>query len=653
MISNKIIAKEFLMELVYLWVEDYKNIHKQGFNFSPNFDVKFTPVYENEKLSEKSELKITPKENPLKDFFGRNVNVTAIVGENGSGKSSIQKLLFLLIFLKKYQNIDVSVPENSSKESSIINIFKDKKLKDKNVFLIIDTEDGLRKISLLASIFKYEQPELIKFRISTINCCLKGKEDEYPELEDNKLNFFSIHFNYMIDTWYDDFYDLWTNNIYHRVDGYDVSLLLEPFKGDENGNYIDISNIDYLNNGKIFDFYAELKDNKHINSFFNPDSLWMMIDAEKIENKYYGFYDFDKNVGFYDKFQEFIYKKVRDKDLIFLNKLYLIIKIINSKKEIFKDKQIVEKLSRQFEDINNIEELEKKVNAFVIDDLLLRMNLPETQKLEICIDFHKEFTKENNQLKEYKLLLVLDPSNDDNFNKIERVFNIFDKIVPWIQVEFYDENKSYSSLSGGEKMFLNFAINLMYQIKNIKKLENQPYKTINLFLDEVEFGLHPDWQKRFLSELIDIIKFFDIKANLVYATHSPFIISDLPKENIIFLEKGKQVYPFDDGKQTFGANIHTLLSHGFFMKDGLMGEFAKSKIDDVINYLNNQKSEIKNDEDAQNIINIVGEPIIKRELQRMLKNKMELSNKTEIDTIKNEIKLLTERLEKLEPKEDK
>ena len=127
---------------------------------------------------------------------------------------------------------------------------------------------------------------------------------------------------------------------------------------------------------------------------------------------------------------------------------------------------------------------------------------------------------------------------------------------------------------------------------------------------------------------------------------------ELSKENVIFLEKGKQVYPFEDGKQTFGANIHTLLSHGFFMKDGLMGEFAKSKIDDVINYLNGKKSEIKDDNSAQNIINIIGEPIIKRELQRMLKNKVELSNKTEIDTIKEEIKLLTKRLEDLE-KEDK
>jgi hypothetical protein len=29
------------MELVYLWVEDYKNIKKQGFNFSPRFECEF------------------------------------------------------------------------------------------------------------------------------------------------------------------------------------------------------------------------------------------------------------------------------------------------------------------------------------------------------------------------------------------------------------------------------------------------------------------------------------------------------------------------------------------------------------------------------------------------------------------------------------
>ena len=34
------------MELVYLWVEDYKKIHKQGFNFSPRFECTFNDGYD-------------------------------------------------------------------------------------------------------------------------------------------------------------------------------------------------------------------------------------------------------------------------------------------------------------------------------------------------------------------------------------------------------------------------------------------------------------------------------------------------------------------------------------------------------------------------------------------------------------------------------
>ena len=29
------------MELVYLWVDEYKNIKKQGFNFSPRFECEY------------------------------------------------------------------------------------------------------------------------------------------------------------------------------------------------------------------------------------------------------------------------------------------------------------------------------------------------------------------------------------------------------------------------------------------------------------------------------------------------------------------------------------------------------------------------------------------------------------------------------------
>ena len=44
------------MELVYLWVEKYKNISDKGFNFSPRFKCEFFPVYENGKLKEEIKL---------------------------------------------------------------------------------------------------------------------------------------------------------------------------------------------------------------------------------------------------------------------------------------------------------------------------------------------------------------------------------------------------------------------------------------------------------------------------------------------------------------------------------------------------------------------------------------------------------------------
>lgn len=68
------------MELVYLWVEDYKNIHRQGFNFSPRFRCEYN--------EDTNELTIDENKEYV-SIFPDNINVTAIVGENGSGKSRL------------------------------------------------------------------------------------------------------------------------------------------------------------------------------------------------------------------------------------------------------------------------------------------------------------------------------------------------------------------------------------------------------------------------------------------------------------------------------------------------------------------------------------------------------------------------------------
>ena len=81
--------------------------------------------------------------------------------------------------------------------------------------------------------------------------------------------------------------------------------------------------------------------------------------------------------------------------------------------------------------------------------------------------------------------------------------------------------------------------------------------------------------------------------------------------------------------QTFGANIHTLLSHGFFMEGGLMGEFAKNKITEVIELL--KKEQLSEDEikTCKHIISIIGEPILQKTLEQQLNEKLN-PNETEL-----------------------
>ncbi|MDD2888238.1 MAG: hypothetical protein PHY66_10575 [Aliarcobacter sp.] len=60
------------MELVYLWVEKYKNIKNQGFNFSPRFECEF----------EDNVLTITENKDYI-SIFPNNINIATIKEETG------------------------------------------------------------------------------------------------------------------------------------------------------------------------------------------------------------------------------------------------------------------------------------------------------------------------------------------------------------------------------------------------------------------------------------------------------------------------------------------------------------------------------------------------------------------------------------------
>jgi len=78
------------MEILFIWILDYKNIKKQGFNFSSEFIFEVN-VEENNIYN----LKISKNESYIPNFFEKDniLNVTAIVGQNGSGKSNVLEFI--------------------------------------------------------------------------------------------------------------------------------------------------------------------------------------------------------------------------------------------------------------------------------------------------------------------------------------------------------------------------------------------------------------------------------------------------------------------------------------------------------------------------------------------------------------------------------
>lgn len=105
------------------------------------------------------------------------------------------------------------------------------------------------------------------------------------------------------------------------------------------------------------------------------------------------------------------------------------------------------------------------------------------------------------------------------------------------------------------------------------------------------------------------------------ASNSPFITSDLPKSNIIYVKKNlktrdTEIFNNETQIETFGANIYDLYKNSFFMQGGFIGGFASKNIQNVLDILLDGKPGIEEKEllNVKSIIEIVGEPILRKKI---------------------------------------
>lgn len=252
-----------------------------------------------------------------------------------------------------------------------------------------------------------------------------------------------------------------------------------------------------------------------------------------------------------------------------------------------------------------------KNNAFENVDLMIG---------SICIDSYitcvrgKSDSKDINDIQEF-----LPPSFFTCEIELKRIKDDKTDIIP------------LARLSSGERQYLYTFSTFIYHTLNLLSINSDNrvrFCRLNLVMDEVEICFHPEYQRRFISEMIGYIERLGLNKNMSFniliATHSPFILSDILKGNILYLDDGKNANITDEFKNPFCANICDLLYQSFFLKEGFIGEYSRQKIRNIFLLLNKPKNlstkEIKEkriEEQINFYIKEVGDPFIIMQLKKL------------------------------------
>jgi predicted ATPase len=616
------------MELLYIWIEDYKNIKEQGFNFSSKHRFEFIP--EKDKDGKIIGGKLHHEENPnhIESFFGENItNVTAIIGENGAGKSTLieftRDIFVNSIFIGKPDGIICITKHNQADEK----------------YKIQGYEELLSQVTLIS-----KQENLFE----------KYSHDK------TKNGGFSLPFaktkvvkNYNPPVlFYSNIYD-GKSEFYHSdyIVSISTNYLIEKEKKIHSEDIL--RQIVFTTTEQLNKFKIKL-----------PSEIWVSFYSE-----FYIGHTIETVQS--EKLHEALYLLEN-----FFNESYSPIKHPEESEILYWRKHEGACETMSYAIISNFLSLFNKgdkASHDLLGEILLNNHLHEKKILDAT----------KNILKKYQEQVPMSPFRDDIKIMIEIIdffYNQFDNKEEYVKFKITNKNQQkliriltqynkkqyiksfvnckWVGLSSGEQSILNLYSRFYDTIKVKKEC-----KELTILIDEGETGFHPQWQKEYLKILIDFLPqiFPDKKIQIILTSHSPFLVSDLPKENIIFLSKNEKgecvVSKLQDRKETFGANIHTLFTDSFFMKGGLMGTFAEKRINEVIAYLNgesikeslfNGKTPKEQQELAEKYISMIGEPIIRNMLQKQLNHK----RLKQVENHEDRIRKLEEELEALRKKGD-
>lgn len=572
----------------------------------------------------KKNLNFEKKQRFTKKFYNyaiekdnQNISLNAIVGKNGSGKSTLFEIFNLII-----NNFAKRIKDEFPEYNLQYKILPEKGF-ETELYYELNTEIYCIKTSNGTTYFSNAEYEDIFKAI---------KEDKSTKLTNlEKLSnhiFYTIHSNYSLYTGYPD----WMRNLYHKNDGYFTPIVLVPYRSNGNIDHTrenklaekrvqTLSLLLYKENNNFIEDYIpyEITYQLKTKNFYKEHEEYLSNSSYKRISDYqscinYKIGQLQENLRYNN-----IYNKANDIDILITDELYIKIRKIvynfwneyfkKEKNYIFKNyckpylKYKTIKAILNYESITKLlktesdTELENSIkNDIILGQLWKEENL---NYINLKIIMCKRFM-------EYSFAHLWNNSNDGKVNIKDtliadtniKAVNSYHEIFSYLLPDFFDTHFLYrkvndsqsielTQMSSGEQHLYNSLSYIVYHIKNAQSNKNGikegkiPYKYFNLIFDETELYFHPEYQRKFINNLIKLLNRCNLNIeglNISLVTHSPFVLSDIPKDSILALEKGCLS---ELQNETLGANIYDLLENQFFMTSKI-GEVSRQFIEKII-----------------------------------------------------------------------
>ncbi|WDF23831.1 AAA family ATPase [Fusobacterium polymorphum] len=607
---------------IFMWVKKYKSLENFQVNFDKSYNIEFE-YKENriKKLIIKKNINKIPKH-----FYGRNINsINIIIGKNGTGKSSILEMMSLFDRVNGTYKSYVDYPRefliiyktNNEKEFILEGYHENDD--DKYFEFLKMSKDSL---TFLVNYYTFKMTENYEFIGTNSPKNLKDTGILRIKYGEERINFFEKKYsyeeaeqgNYKINTGVSEgnkatIYEYFINKKNIQSELYrDANIVIEIPELDF---YID----------KIKNPFEIIKEIK----------LFNILKEEKIKDvviKNYSNYLFSYKIWEIIENKSFQVDKILD--IIKTEKIKL--------KKIKNTEQILERLLDEIKEYENVKELSNKIH-----EILLLLNDVQVSELN--------FKRKTNILKKYKI--------KGNDSRTKKFLEKYDEIVnyPWTNKRLYLPefekilNITEEGMSDGERVRVNIFSTIHRFLGENGELKNKKYVT--LLFDEVEMFLHPEWSRTFLHDLLLELKDYrDKQFKIIFASHSPFLLSDICSEGVIYLEKKERKTILKEIEiKNFGANIIDLFKNTMFLKS-TFGEFATEKIKKVVKKIDetNSYSFIKNNHEINYIIEEIGEKLISNKLKSMIEAKLE-NEVNDKEYYKNKIEEYQAKIREIEEKE--